>query len=231
MNIVLAVAAHPDDEVLGCGGTLARHALAGDRVDILFVADGVSSRGELGHVANSGQAAAAPAKRLEAAAAAARALGARPPRTLMFPDNRLDTVALLEVVRKVEACIAEVEPDIVYTHHRGDLNIDHEITHRAVLTACRPVPGSKVQAIYTFEVASSTEWNSPAPGPFQPLRYVDISATLERKMAALRCYEHEMRAYPHARSYEAVEALVRLRGAQAGLPAAEAFGVVREIVR
>jgi LmbE family N-acetylglucosaminyl deacetylase len=223
MNTVMVVAAHPDDEVLGCGGTLARHAAAGDRVELLLVADGVTGRAEAASKAEQ-------AARLAAAEAAARALGARPPRSLLFPDNRLDTVALLDVVRRIEECMAEVRPDIVYTHHAGDLNIDHELVHRAVLTACRPLPGSTVRALYTFEVLSSTEWR-PGARPFDPVRYVDIGATLERKMAALRCYGAEMRPFPHARSYEAVEALAKLRGAQAGMAAAEAFGVLRAIER
>ena len=223
MANVLVVAAHPDDEVLGCGGTLARHAATGDRVEVVLVADGVTGRGETTASSKAEQAA-----RLKAAEAAAQALGAQSPRMLMFPDNRLDTVALLDVVRRIEECMAEVRPEIVYTHHAGDLNIDHELVHRAVLTACRPLPGSTVKALYTFEVLSSTGWR-PGGRPFEPVRYVDIGATLERKLAALRCYAAEMRPFPHARSYEAVEALARLRGAEAGLAAAEAFGVLRAV--
>lgn len=230
MSTVLVVAAHPDDEVLGCGGTLARHALAGDRVDVLILADGVTSRAA--GIGGNAQTEVKLSRRQQAAGAAAAALGIGAPRMLTFPDNRLDTVPLLDVVQAVEDCMANSRPDIIYTHHGGDLNIDHEVAHRAVVTACRPIPGSRVQAIYTFEVCSSTDWISRQQGaPFQPCRYVDIHLTLQHKLAALRCYDEEMRAFPHTRSYAALEALARVRGAQVGLEAAEAFGVVREVAR
>lgn len=219
---VLVVAAHPDDETLGCGGTIARHAAAGDTVSLLFLADGVGARGD--------HDAAAIAGRTRAAAAAAAALGAEPPRCLGLPDNRLDTVALLDIVKAIEALVEEVRPAVVYTHHGGDLNIDHRIAHRAVLTACRPLPESPVRAIHAFEVPSSSEWASPGDA-FVPTRFVDIAATFATKMAALACYGDEMRAFPHPRSAQAVEALARWRGASAGLALAEAFAVVREIER
>ena len=149
---VLALVAHPDDEVLGAGGTLALHALRGDEVHIVFLTDGVGARG-----ADR----AAEERRAEAAIKAASILGARPPRFLGFPDNCVDRIALLDVVQAIEAVIASVQPATVYTHHAGDLNIDHAICHRAVLTACRPLPGSKLRRIYAMEVASSTEWASP----------------------------------------------------------------------
>ena len=125
-----------------------------------------------------------------------------------------------------------VRPDIVYTHHGGDLNVDHRIAHQAVLTAGRPLPGSAVRAIYAFESCSSTEWSSPAMGPpFVPQRFVAIDAWFERKLAALTCYAEELRPFPHARSLEAVAALARLRGAAAGLGLAEGFMVIRERVQ
>lgn len=226
MSTVLVVAAHPDDEVLGCGGTLACHAKAGDRVDVLILADGVTARMRSGEGGQQEL-----ALRQRAAQAAAKAVGISMPRILGFPDNRLDAVPLLEVVKAIEICLAELHPDIVYTHHGGDLNIDHQIAHRAVATACRPVPGAVTRAIYTFETLSSTDWLSPQQSEmFSAVRFVNISETLPQKMAALRCYESEMRAFPHTRSYESIEALARLRGAQVGCAAAEAFGVLREIV-
>lgn len=222
MNI-LVVAAHPDDEVLGCGGTMARHAAAGDTVHVLFLADGETSRPPAAETAS------AVAGREQAAQAAAAVLGAQAPRFAGLPDNRLDTVALLDVVQRVEAVVAETRPDTVYTHHSGDLNVDHRIAHQAVLTACRPLPGSPVTALYAFEVASSTEWASPRPEQaFLPTRFVDISGFLEVKLKALECYGEEMRPFPHARSLEGIEAQARLRGVGAGMEAAEAFVVVRE---
>jgi len=218
---VLMVVAHPDDEVLGAGGTMARHARAGEPVDILFLADGVRARGEASDVA-------AGERRMAAARNAAHVLGARPPRFLNLPDNRLDGMELLDIVQAIEAVIAEIGPDTIYTHHHGDLNIDHVLCQRAVLTACRPQPGSTVRRIFAMEIASSTEWNAP-DGGFAPTRFVDIVETLEIKQQALRAYAEEMRPFPHARSYEALEALARWRGATVGRAAAEAFVVLREI--
>jgi LmbE family N-acetylglucosaminyl deacetylase len=221
--IVLVVVAHPDDEVLGAGGTLARHARAGSKVHILFLADGVGARG-----ADK----AAAERRIAAARKAAACLGAQEPVFLGLPDNRLDSLDLLDVTQAIEGIIAKTDPAVVYTHHAGDLNIDHAICHRAVLTACRPLPGSNVRAIYAMEVASSTEWAAPsAVNAFQPSRFVDISAVQDLKRRALQAYVEEMRPYPHPRSFEAIEALVKWRGATAGLQAAEAFMVLREVER
>lgn len=224
MTVVAVVAAHPDDEALGCGGTLARHAARGDEVHVLFLADGVAAR--------EGAARAEIAQRQDAARSAMRVMGAREPHFGGFPDNRMDTVPLLEVVQVVETFLSKAGARVIYTHHGGDLNIDHRVAHAAVVTACRPVPGSIVDAVYTFEVLSSTEWHSPQQtAPFVPQQYVDVTATLDKKLKALRCYGAEMRAGPHARSYDAVQSLARLRGAQAGVAAAEAFEVLRRLVR
>jgi len=221
-EIVLVVAAHPDDEVLGCGGTIARHAENGDKVHVLILADGETSRQQAGEVS----------QRWACAERAASILGIRLHKMLGFPDNRLDEIALLEVVREIESAVSQLKPTVVYTHHGGDLNIDHQIACRAVMTACRPLPGSTVNAVYTFETVSSTEWAVPQlDHVFLPVRVVDISGTMQKKMAALHCYDSEMRSFPHARSYEVVEHLARVRGAQFGLPVAEAFGVLRQICR
>jgi LmbE family N-acetylglucosaminyl deacetylase len=201
---------------------MARHARAGEAVDILFLADGVGARGDAADVA-------AGERRMAAARNAAEVLGARPPRFLNLPDNRLDGMELLDIVQAIEAVIAEIKPDTVYTHHNGDLNIDHVLCQRAVLTACRPQPGSPVRRIFAMEVASSTEWNAP-DGGFAPTRFVNIADTLEVKHQALKAYAEEMRPFPHARSYEALEALARWRGAAVGCAAAEAFMVLRDIV-
>ena len=220
---ILAIVAHPDDEALGAGGTLARHAAKGDAVHILFLADGVGARGNDKAAAE---------RRVKAARLAASALGARGPEFLGLPDNRLDRLDLLDIVQPIENVIRKIAPQTIYTHHAGDLNVDHEHCHRAVLTACRPLPGSPVRRIYAMEVASSTEWSSPNLGnAFMPTHFVDISDTLQAKRRALEAYGEEMRPFPHARSYEAVDALAAWRGASAGLRAAEAFMVVREIER
>ncbi|HZQ14719.1 MAG TPA: PIG-L family deacetylase [Pseudolabrys sp.] len=220
MNIAVIVA-HPDDEVLGAGGTMARHVKEGHAVHVLIVADGETSRPDR-----------AVDKRAQAAANAARTLGAEPPRLLGLADQRLDTVPLLDVTQAIERFLAEAAPSVVYTHHPNDLNADHCIVARAVMTACRPLPGSAVTAIYGFETPSSTEWAPPdAAETFVPARFVDISDTLSVKMAALKHYDAEMRPFPHPRSYEAIEALARWRGATAGMRAAEAFVVLRDLLR
>jgi LmbE family N-acetylglucosaminyl deacetylase len=202
---------------------IARAAAGAADVHILIAAQGATSRGDEG-----GQVAVLALK--QAAAAAAMSLGAHPPRFLSLPDNRLDSVALLDITQMLEAVIDEVRPDTVYTHHDGDLNIDHRIIFQAVITACRPVPGSTVRRIYTFETVSSTEWSTEEIGPvFKPNRFVDISDHLQTKQAALKHYSMEMRPFPHARSFEAIEALARLRGSQCGLEAAEAFRTILDI--
>lgn len=214
---VMVIAAHPDDEVLGVGGTVSRHVRNGDSVDLVIVGEGAASRGgdqeAIDHLR-------------ECARKAAGVLGANSPVMLGFPDNRLDSVDLLDVVRAVESQIARSRPEVIYTHHRGDLNIDHRIVHEAVRTAARPLPGCSVRAIYAFETVSSSEWGAV---PFLPVRFVDISATLADKSRALDVYESEMRPFPHARCLAAVEACARLRGASAGMRAAEAFEVVMQL--
>lgn len=219
--VVAVIAAHPDDEALGAGGAMALHAARGDSVHPVFLADGVGARG--------GDAAAA--KRRESAAQrAAKALGAAEPRFLGLPDNRLDSVPLLEVVQRIEEIIREVQPSVVYTHHSGDLNIDHLVCNRAVLTACRPLPHCRVRRIYAMEIVSSTEWGIPVHSDaFVPTRFVDITTTLAVKQRAVEAYAEEMREFPHPRSYQLVDALARVRGATVGLQAAEAFVVLREI--
>jgi N-acetylglucosamine malate deacetylase 1 len=218
---ILAVVAHPDDEVLGAGGTLARHTADGDEVHIVFLADGVGARGDDKAAAE---------RRSKAARLAASLLGAREPQFLGFPDNRLDQIDLLDITQAIERIVRTFAPDTIYTHHAGDLNIDHVLCHRAVLTACRPMAGSKVRRIYAMEVPSSTEWSSPnSASAFVPTRFVDISTTQEAKRHALEAYAEELRAFPHPRSFEAIDALATWRGANAGLHVAEAFMVLREI--
>lgn len=223
---VLVVASHPDDEILGVGGTIARHTDAGDVVDILIMATGATSRAESDRDPGHTEEIAALRK---AAAAAAQILGAREPRFALLPDNRMDELSLLDVVKVVEHMMSELKPQIIYTHFGNDLNIDHRVTLQAVITAARPVLGSITNAIRCFETPSSTEWQNSDSYPFVPRFFVDISKTLDRKLDALKCYHSEMRSFPHPRSLEAVRALALWRGAQIGRPAAEAFSTLREI--
>lgn len=220
-NCVLVVAAHTDDEALGCGGTIARHVAEGDKVYAVFMADGVYSR--------TGADQADFARRMQAAENAKSILGIKEHCYLGLPDNRMDSIPLIDVVQQLVSIIDKLKPNIVYTHHHGDLNIDHRVTHQAVLTACRPVPGSCVQAIYAFEVMSSTEWATPFADPFLPNHYVDISNQLSTKMDALRAYQLEMRDTPHSRSLEHLAHLAHHRGHTVGVVAAEGFATIRTV--
>lgn len=227
MKTILVVAAHPDDELLGCAGTVARHVLEGDRVCIAILAEGATSRALMRDEV---------AGRLEiqglraAASQAAEVLGIDTLKFYDLPDNRLDSLERLDVVKVVERIIEDCAPDVVYTHHVGDVNFDHEIVQRAVYTACRPFPSQRVAQILAFETVSSTEWMPPGSGkPFNPNWFVDITSTLPLKLKALEAYQSEMRPWPHSRSTNAVEHLARWRGASVGVEAAEAFVLLRNV--
>ena len=223
---VLVIAAHPDDEVLGCGGTAARLAQEGNEVHFSILGEGITSR----HPQRSDADAAQLGKLQRQAEAAAAKVGVKNVVLDKLPDNRLDTVPLLEIVKIVECLVDRIKPEIVYTHHGGDLNVDHAIVHRAVLTATRPVSGQPVREIYSFEVASSTEWAFQQLQPcFRPNVFVDVTGTLEAKIAAMGCYETEGRKFPHPRSPEALRAIAMRWGSVCGCGAAEAFELVRSI--
>jgi LmbE family N-acetylglucosaminyl deacetylase len=226
---VLVVAAHPDDEVLGCGGTIARLAAAGRAVHVMLIADGENSRAAAD---GSGEATGAVPARNAAAEQACRILGCASVEFLALPDNRMDGLVLLDVVKEIEARIVRHAPTTLLTHHCGDVNVDHRVAHQAVIVACRPVPGHPVRELLFFEVPSSTEWRPPGSGDsFAPNYFVDVSSTMERKMAALDAYASELRNFPHPRSRPAIEALARWRGATVGVVAAEAFVLGRMIVK
>ena len=222
---ILVVAAHSDDEALGCGGAIAKHAEQSDRVSLICLTDGVGSR-ETASDRKVGS-------RRKALESAAKVLGIAEVHQLNFPDNAMDSVPLLEIVQAIESCMASRElPDRVYTHFAGDLNVDHRIAREAVLTCFRPQPQlqGKPSEILAFEVLSSTHWaGAMADRVFAPNYFVDISSTLEKKVEALQCYSEEMREWPHARSVESVCHLSKFRGASVGLESAEAFFIERMI--
>ncbi|MEI6207382.1 MAG: PIG-L deacetylase family protein [Desulfuromonadales bacterium] len=225
---ILVIAAHPDDEVLGCGATIARHAKAGDEVHVVILAEGVTSREK---VRERGHCETKLSELAKAAHTANEILGVHSLSLNDLPDNRLDSVDLLDVVKLIEDYVRTIEPDILYTHHAGDVNIDHRRIHEAVITATRPQPGQTVKTLLFFEIQSSTEWQPPGSAPpFAPNWFVDITSTLALKMNALAAYKTEMRPWPHSRSCEAVEYLARWRGTTVGCEAAEAFVLGRQIV-
>ena len=224
----LVVAAHPDDEVLGCGATAARLAAHGEDVVLAILGEGAVSRYSNPADADQQEVAALAADSRRAA----DVLGAKEVRLFGLPDNRFDTVALLDIVKLIEDVIADVSPQCIYTHHGGDLNIDHQMVFKATLAATRPVPGQGVTELYAFEVNSSTEWAFQRVHPvFRPSVFVDVSETLDVKVEALEAYSSEIRAFPHPRSPEAVRAAAQRWGSVVGVAAAEAFEPIRVIRR
>ena len=224
---ILCVAAHPDDEVLGCGGTLARLAEEGKQVFVAILGEGIISRFKERDTANEGE-----MDRLkEVSKQVAKRLGAKDIFLKNLPDNRFDTIPILELAKIIEELVTVLKPEVIYTHHGGDLNVDHSMLNRAVLTATRPVPGCPVKQIYTFETPSSTEWSFyHGPNAFRPNVFFDITKTLDTKLQAMRMYNSEIRLFPHPRSPEALRALAQYRGSVVGLEAAEAFQLIRIIV-
>jgi len=219
MNILIAVA-HADDEVLGCGGAIARHVDQGDSVYLLIAADGVSSRDICSsNFTNS-------ISRHSALEKSCQILGVKKTYELNFPDNRLDSIPLLDLVKKIEKVIMEINPEIIYTHHSGDLNVDHGVVFNAVMVASRPLPGINLNTLLTFEVVSSTEWGAGS-ATFKPNFFIDIDKYWPLKWEALMAYNSEMRPFPHPRSFLNIDCLSRLRGASAGMLRAEAFYLVR----
>lgn len=216
---MLVIVAHADDEALGCAGTIAKHIDNGDSVNVIFMTDGVSSRNIKSQQHEI--------ERKSAMDSAMKVLSIEHYQCFNFPDNQMDSVPLLEVTKVIETVIEKVKPSIIYTHFSHDLNIDHQITHQAVMTACRPIKDSSVKEIYSFEVLSSTEWQSTSQPSFQCQYIVDITPYWHKKEQALLCYQEELRSFPHSRSIVCIEALATLRGATHGFIKAEAFQVER----
>jgi LmbE family N-acetylglucosaminyl deacetylase len=213
------VVAHPDDETLGAGGTIARLAGLGSEVWVVVVCDGVTARHS--HVA----------QQRECAQRACDVLGAGRVVFCELPDQRLDGLSLVQVIAPIERCVAELRPSIVLTHFEQDVNQDHGVVCRATMVATRPTPASTVETVMCFETASSTEWAPPFGSTFAPSVFVDIGATLETKVEAMRMYADthvcEVKPYPHPRSLEAVEIYAKRNGIAVGLEAAEPFMLVR----
>ena len=226
---ILVVAAHPDDEVLGVGGTIINHSKKGDIIHILIMAEGVTSRNPKRNVSSDKRKLSDLHARCNEVS---KLLGAEKLIMCNFPDNRMDSIDLLDVVKEIEKEVEDFKPDIVYTHHAGDVNIDHVITHKAVVTACRSLPEKSVKTILFFETLSSTEWQmQTSDKSFMPNWYVDITDSLKQKQKALHLYKSEMRSFPHPRSYEAIECLATYRGSIIGAQRAEAFMLGRHIIK
>ncbi|MDC3059880.1 PIG-L family deacetylase [SAR86 cluster bacterium] len=221
---VLVVAAHPDDETLGCAGAISKHVSLEDQVYIITLTDGLSSRLNANKEPDNA--------RKKMAKEAMSSLGADWLADGDFPDNSMDKVPLLEIVQFIEKIKQEINPHIVYTHFYNDLNVDHKIAANATLTAFRPVPDEACQEIRLFEVPSSTDFNPlNSIRQFNPNLFIDIKDFWDKKLKALKFYEEEMRTYPHSRSIQKIEALAEYRGSQSGLIKAEAFEQIRRIIK
>lgn len=212
---VLVLAAHPDDETLGCGGTIKSLSNKGYKIELLTFTDGVSSRGEnqvdrnpkLKEISNI--------------------LGISKFKSGKFPDNAMDSIALLELCKFIELN-AKGPYDIIFTHFAGDLNIDHQLVVKATLAAFRPQYGYKTK-IYSYYVPSSTDYNPLSN--FNGNSYFELSENdIQAKLDALNIYDEEMRAYPHSRSYKNILNLTQLWGNEVGLHYAEKFKLIREVI-
>lgn len=216
MKTVLVVAAHPDDELLGVGGTIAKHVAAGDEVYSVIMCEGESIRykhdvGQSGAIQN-----------------AANRLGVKKVFHIKMPDQRLDTFTLTEIISPLERVSEEIKPNIIYCQFGGDINMDHQILFQAANVAFRPLY-SWIEEFYAFYTVSSTEWAFPRT--FCPDTWIDICETLDQKIEAFQCYQSEIREYPHPRSTKALRYLAHFNGNQCSMDAAEAFMTVRRIKR
>jgi N-acetylglucosamine malate deacetylase 1 len=227
MNKILVVVAHSDDEALGMGATIARHNAQGDEIRLIVMTNGVSARkktaqeNELNSINIE--------KRRNSLEKSASILGISQIYSFEFPDNQMDNIPLLEIVKTIESVLEEYSAETIYTHSSSDLNIDHVITHKAVITACRPQPKSSIKKILTFEVRSSTEWQASSQAQFIPNYFIDITTFFKQKVDALNCYSEELRQFPHSRSIKAIEAQAISRGASVGMAYAEAYYLERFI--
>lgn len=225
MSNVLVVAAHPDDEILGVGATVAKRVAQGDVVQAIILGEGQTSRWE-----NRKEVPKEILKDLHSdTLQAAKCVGYEKVYFADFPDNRFDHVDLLDIVKYIEKVIEEFLPDVVYTHHGGDLNVDHQMTYKAVLTATRPVGEYSVKEIYAFETLSSTEWDFSYQNPFLPNVFEVVNHFMQVKIDAMKCYHSELCEFPHPRSLEGLHALAHKQGSVVGKEFVEAFMMVRYI--
>ena len=213
---VLVLAAHPDDETIGAGATIARWVAEGNEVFVWFATDGVSSRDE---IPESSQA------RREASERALRILGVTDGFYHEFPDNELDMVGRLSVCKAMESVAARLKPTRLLTHSQSDLNVDHRIVGECAAVVARPTPPQSVTSLWHFEVPSSTSWFGDSASSFSPTHFVEVAEYMRVKEAALKEYGPEIPGWPHARSVKALQALAMTRGASVGLSRAEAFSV------
>jgi LmbE family N-acetylglucosaminyl deacetylase len=216
-NNVLVIAAHPDDETLGCGGTIQKLRKLGHQVYVMVFTDGESSREKNKKKIQ---------KRKKQLIKVSKVLDFKLLKQCSFPDNELDKVSNLELVKKIEVAIKKINPQIILTHSNKDLNIDHRLINIATITACRPLPESNIQELLFFEIPSSSEWNfSSSNLNFSPTKFFDIEKFIDKKIEAISIYASEVKKFPHPRSLEGIKTLSKYRGQSVGYRYAEAFEV------
>lgn len=233
---VLVIAAHPDDEVLGMGGTITKYVKDGHELKIVIMATGIISRRSSKYTNSTsyqvnektiekmkGQVNALQKDSIKAA----KIMGVKNIEFVDFPDNEMDKISNLEITKKIESSIADFRPDVVFTHSQNDINVDHRMIYDATITATRPNSKYQVKKVISFEVPSSTEWYFPAK--FSPNIFVDISKELTAKIRALSAYKTEIRDFPHPRSKEGLTVIAKRWGTVSGFSAAEAFCLVRQL--
>ena len=234
MKVIIFVA-HPDDEVLGMGGTILRHSQKGDFVKVVYLATGITSRrstnfqNSVSYEQNENKTNEMQKEIKDLRNDAKRScniLKVKDCKFYDFPDNEMDSVPLLKIIKVIEKEIKETKPDRIYTHHFHDLNIDHRTVFNAVLTATRPIERN-VKELISFEVPSSTEWNYPIH--FNPNYFIGIKSQLSAKIKAMKAYKNEIRDYPHPRSVENLKNVSERWGSISGKKAAEAFEIIRKI--
>lgn len=221
---ILIVAAHPDDEVLGCFGTVAKLIKEGYEAYTLILGEGKTSRDDARKIENKTEEIIVLNNEIQKAN---KIIGIKDVFIESFPDNRFDSVDLLDIVKVITKIKDEIKPDIIFTHYENDLNIDHQITYKAVITATRPMERECVKEIYSFEILSSTEWNYPLS--FSPDTFFEISNTLDMKINAMKQYASELCNYPHPRSLEGIKLNAQYQGMRIGKKYVEAFKSVRVI--
>jgi LmbE family N-acetylglucosaminyl deacetylase len=223
---ILIIAAHPDDETLGCGGTIAKAVINKANVKVIFIGEGVSARFPIGSELSDISIKHNKIRENEAK----KALKILRIKNYSFGKKfctKFDNYLLTEIVQEIENNIKNFLPNIIFTHTDKDLNIDHGIVHKAVMTACRPKFKNSIKKIYSFEVPCSSNWTYN--GNFNPNTFVDISKSIEIKQKAFKAYKNENRPFPFPRSEIGIDTLAKFRGMQSGLKYAEAFRLEREI--
>lgn len=216
---ILIIAAHPDDEILGCGGMIIKN-LNTSKIKVIFLTNGVSARNLIKKKVK---------ERKNECLKLFKYLKIDKPIFFNFPDNQLDKIPLLKIIKKIENVLRKFNPDEVFTHYENCLNVDHQIAYKATITACRPIKTNNVKKIFSFEVLSSTEWALFQKKNFQPNYFVNISKIMSKKLDCIKFYKSELRKYPHSRSLEALKSLAKYRGITSGFRYAEAFILVRSL--